>query len=123
MTRKTTDKFSSEVRARAGANGFGSRRRACLALGGGLVDRRQTLSRHVVNDVQVADSSAAGELVMDKIQRPAARAVASTRISARVPPLCAADPVACWSALMRRRRRKDFDSGTGNLTRLDSRLD
>src|SRR5258708_1352088 len=24
-----------------GANGFGSRRRACLALGGGLVDRRQ----------------------------------------------------------------------------------
>jgi hypothetical protein len=40
MTGKTTNKFSSEVRARAVRIVLGSRRRACLALGGGLVDRR-----------------------------------------------------------------------------------
>ena len=35
MTSKKTNKFSSEMRARAVRMVFGSRRRACLALGGG----------------------------------------------------------------------------------------
>ena len=36
-----------------------------------LRDRRQAFARHVVDDVQDAELSAAGELVMDEIQRPA----------------------------------------------------
>src|SRR6516165_2221715 len=34
-------------------------------------DRRQALPRHVVDDVQDAEAATAGELVVDKIQRPA----------------------------------------------------
>ena len=41
MTSKTTNKFSSEVRARAVRMVLDHEGRACLALGGGLVDRRQ----------------------------------------------------------------------------------
>ena len=34
-------------------------------------DRRQAFPRHIIDDVQNAKSSAAGELVVDEIQRPA----------------------------------------------------
>jgi hypothetical protein len=37
----------------------------------GVRDRRQALPGHVIDDVQDAESSAAGELVMDEIHRPA----------------------------------------------------
>jgi transposase len=37
----------------------------------GVGDRRQALSRHVIDDVQDAEPPASGELVMNKIQRPA----------------------------------------------------
>ena len=37
----------------------------------GVGDRRQAFPRHVVDDVEDAKPSAAGELVVDKIQRPA----------------------------------------------------
>jgi hypothetical protein len=34
-------------------------------------DCRQAISRHIIDDVQNAESSAAGELVVDEIRRPA----------------------------------------------------
>lgn len=33
-------------------------------------DRRQTFTRHVVHDVQHSEATAAGELIVDKVQRP-----------------------------------------------------
>src|SRR5277367_570556 len=37
----------------------------------GVRDRRQALPRHVIDDVQDAEPSAAGKLVMDEVDRPA----------------------------------------------------
>ena len=37
----------------------------------GVGDRRQAFSRHVIDDVQDPEAATTGELVMDKIQRPA----------------------------------------------------
>ena len=37
----------------------------------GVGDRRQALARHVVNDVQDAEAPAAGELIVDEVERPA----------------------------------------------------
>lgn len=46
-------------------------------------DRRQAFARHVFDHIEHAEASAAGELIVDEIQR--ALAFASTRIGARVP--------------------------------------
>jgi hypothetical protein len=37
----------------------------------GVGDRRQALARHIINDIENTETSAAGELVVDEIQRPA----------------------------------------------------
>jgi hypothetical protein len=51
----------------------------------GVGDRRQALSRHVIDDVQDAEPSAADELSWTKPRDQRALAAASTRIGAPVP--------------------------------------
>ncbi len=48
-------------------------------------DRGQAFARHVVDDVEHSEASAAGELVVHEVQRPARVRFASTRIGALVP--------------------------------------